>query len=333
MAENQKFAVSIHPYIHSPISRSVIYFNRSIVMLVIILSSIYNYGLMALSTTIFASASVLLPEYIKLKNKGRRFADIEYENYYYAFLYSMCLPAGISFYLVIPGGLILYFMLFHNSSNHVFRLINPVPAVLTVMFLAFRQKMVAFNAPRAFLSGDWFSLWPSSEFFDGYLQSTNFASVNIDEYTRNFTGFSKILFNWHPGHFCEVSFVIIILCGIWLAVKKSVDLSPAYASIAGIISGCAFFYFKKGFLNIILTAFSYFIGSLFLFYAFFVLTDYFSLPETRGSRLFYGFMYGALYVVLNINFPEFDPAFFAVLIACSFVPALDYFARRRSERR
>ena len=300
-------------------------------MLIIILASIYNYGLMALTTTIFAAASVLMPEYIKLKMKGRRFADIEYENYYYAFLYALCLPAGINIYLVVPGGLLLYFMIFHNSSNHVFRLINPVAAVLTVMFLGFRQKMVSFNAPRAFLSGEWFSLWPSAEYFDGYLQSMNFISLNIEEYTKNFSGFSKILFNWHPGHFCEVSLVIIIICGVWLAVKKSVDLFPTYASVVGILTGCVIFYFKKGAASVILTAINYFIGSLFLFFAFFVLTDYFTLPETRNSRLLYGFLFGILYVVLNVNFPEFDPAFFALLIAGNFVPLIDYFARLRSD--
>jgi len=319
-----ELSVSIHPYIHSPLSRSAIYFNRSLALLPMMLLAVYNYGLIAFFTMLVAVVAVLLPTYLILRSRGRRLADVEYENYYYAFLFALILPAGAPLHAVAAGGIALNLLVFSDPSGAtgIFRILNPVAAVSCLMTMAFSGRMSFFIEPRAFMSAKWFSVFPDEEYYNGFLSGIKGSASMFDGWEK--AGFTKLIFGWHPGHFAEVSAILIMAAAAFLAVRKSLDMAPFWGAVTGLVASTALFSWQKGMLAIMGEAVYFALGSIFLFYSLFMLADYYSSPERFASRVAFGFIFGAMAPIFyRVALPGTDPCNFALLAACLAIPALD----------
>lgn len=322
-------SVSIHPYIHSPLSKSSIFFNRALALLPVMLLAVYNYGMIALVTMAFAVSAVLVPSYIVLRRRGRRMADIEYENYYYAFLFALVLPAGAPLHAVMAGAFALYFLLFSlkPSSAGALRVLNPVAAVSCLMTMAFSGRMFYFMEPRAFMSSKWFSLVNDEEFFNGFLAGMD-GSASFWGGQGN-AGFAKLIFGWHPGHFGEVTALLLLAVAAFLAMRKSIDLAPFWGAMPGLVASIALVSWKKGAFAVAGESFYFALGSMFLFYSLIILGDYYSSPERYSSRVAFGFIFGFLAPLFyRVAPPGTDPCNFALLAACIAAPALDSAAER-----
>ena len=324
---DMELSVSIHPYIHSPLSKSSIFFNRALALLPVILISVYNYGLMAMLTILAAALSVLLPTYFELKKRGRRFADIGYENYYYAFLYALLLPAGVPLHISIFGAFIVYLLIFFPPSGNIFRIFNPVSISIAFLTVSFGNKMLYFNYPRPFMSKQWFFPFPFDEYSNGFLFKN--ATVISDASSTGLQNLIKLLAGWYPGHYCETSIIVILIVAFILYLRSSVDAVSIAGSFAGLFLTVCVFTFSRGFWGVISEFVYHAFGSLFLFYSCFVLTDYYSSPESRFSRYIYGAFFGAMTYMLSFYGGGMDMTNYALLISSALVPALDEIAGRR----
>lgn len=314
-------AVSIHPYIHSPLSRGAIFLNRLLALSPIALLAFYHYGLMALATILAAAFFMLLPAYAALKARGRRLADVEYENYYYAILFALALPSGASYYIVISGALLLNALLFFPRGSDALRIINPVAATFSVLALAFNEKMLFFNGPRAFMSGSWFAPFASGGSSPGFLFNLHHGEFSgVRESARGVAG---LLSGWHPGHYGELSITLIAAAFIFLIFKKCVDPVPFTGAWAGLCLALAFLYYGRGFGAFCAEILGHAFGSMFLFYSCFVLTDYYSSPQRYTARLVFGAFFGALFALLSYYNDGRDCSAFSLAIASCFVPMLD----------
>ncbi len=318
---DMELSVSIHPYIHSPLSKSSIFFNRALALLPVILISVYNYGLMAMLTILTAILAVLLPTYFELKKRGRRFADIGYENYYYAFLYALLLPAGVPLYVAAAGAVIVYLLIFFPPSGTIFRVFNPVSIAIALLTVSFGSKMLYFNYPRPFMSAQWFFPFPFDEYSNGFIFKN--ATVISDASSTGLQNLIKLLAGWYPGHYCETSIIVILMVAFILYLKRSVDTVSIAGSFSGLFLATAVFTFSRGFWGVVSEFVYHAFGSLFLFYSCFVLTDYYSSPERPFSRFIYGAFFGAMAYMLSFYGGGMDMTNYALLISSSIVPALD----------
>jgi Na+-transporting NADH:ubiquinone oxidoreductase subunit B len=78
--------------------------------------------------------------------------------------------------------------------------------------------------------------------------------------------------------------------------------------------------------------FTFFLAGSFLFGAFFIVTEPISGPKTNQGRWIYGFVVGALVIVLRrySNFSE--GVMFAILLGNTFVPILDIAVKSRMQK-
>ena len=314
-------AVSIHPYIHSPLSKGAIFLNRLLALAPLALLAVYHYGALAFAAILTSAFFMLLPSYAALKLKGRRLADIEHENYYYALLFALTLPAGASYYIVIAGALALNLLVFFPRGSDALRIINPVAVVSCFLALAFNEKMSFFNGPRAFMSGAWFNPFPSGNNSCGFL--FNIHNGEFSAVRESAGGVAGLLAGWHPGHYGELSITLIAAAFIFLIFKKCVDGAPFIGALAGLSAAVAFLYYGHGFNAVLAEILSHAFASMFLFYSCFVLTDYYSSPQRYPARIIFGALFGALFVFLCHYYDGRDCSAFSLAIASSFVPALD----------
>ncbi len=314
-------AVSIHPYIHSPVSKNAIFLNRILALAPIALLSIYHYGVMALGAIILTAFFLLLPTYISLKFKNRRLADIDNEHYYYALLFAMILPAGAPFYVIISGAFILNLLIFYPGCEGTLRAINPVAASSCLLALAFNEKLFFFNGPRAFMSSAWFNPFSYDQYFPGLLSviyKEDFGTLK-----ESFGRIAGILSDWHPGHYGELSITLIISALFFMIIKKCVDMASVSGAAAGLCTAAAVLYYRQGFDVVLLEIISHAFATMFLFYSCFLLTDYYSSPQKYSARLIYGFIFGALFVLLSFFKKGPDCANFSLAIASALVPLID----------
>lgn len=320
-------SVSIHPYIHSPLSKSAIFFHRALALLPVFIIAIYNYGLMALATMAAALAAALVPAYLALRSRGRRFADIEHENYYYAMLFAVALPAGVPAYAAALGAFILYMLTFSRSAGASMRVFNPVAVAVAAMTVSFQEQMLFFNAPRPFLSKGWLWPLPAADHFDGFMAAARPAIAEHGPTALH--SLFKLLSGWYPGHFCETSMIIVMIGGAYMSYKRSVDLMPFGGAVAGLFATVCAFCWRQGFWGVTTEFALYAFGSLFLFYSLFMLSDYYSSPETRFARLFYGVAFGSFCYLFGHYSGGMDRTNFALLVCCALVPLLDTAAEKR----
>lgn len=314
-------AVSIHPYIHTPLSKGAIFLNRLLALAPLALLAIYHYGMMALGTILVTAFFVLLPTYISLKLKGRRLADIEHENYYYALLMALALPAGTSYPAVIIGALALNLLAFFPREANSVRIINPVALVSCFLAMAFNEKMYFFNGPRPFMSAAWFNPLPAESYSGGFLFNIhNEGAAGAGESVRKII---ELLSAWHPCHYGELSITLCAAAFIFLVFKSSVDSAPLIGAAAGLGAAVTFNYYGGGAGVIISEFLSHAFASMFLFYSCFILTDYYSSPMRFSARVLYGFIYGVLFAFLSASFEGRDCANYSLAIASTCVPLID----------
>ena len=323
-------AVSIHPYIHSPLSKNTIFLNRLLALSPMALLAIYHYGVMALTAILSAAFFVLLPTYIALKLKNRRLVDIDNENYYYALLFALTLPAGVSFYIIVTGALILNLLVFSSRGSFALRIINPIAMVSCFLVMIFNEKMHFFNGPRAFMSGAWFSPFPSQDYSGSllfYIHNDEFNTVR-----ESLTRLLDILSNWNPGHYGELSIVLMAGAFIFLSFKKCVDSAPFIGAVAGLCAGVSILYYSQGFNFVLIEIISHAFASMFLFYSFFVLTDYYSSPQKYSARVIYGLAFGMLFAFFSYYNDGPDCSNYSLAIASACVPLIDNIFNRGGRR-
>ncbi len=314
-------AVSIHPYIHSPLSKNTIFLNRLLALSPMALLAIYHYGAMAFTAILSAAFFVLLPTYIALKLQNRRLADIDNENYYYALLFALTLPAGVPFYIIVTGALILNFMVFSPRWSCALRIINPIAAVSCLLVMIFNEKIYFFNGPRAFMSGAWFSPFPSPDYSGSLL-----FYIHNDEFNTARESLRRVLdmlSGWNPGHYGELSIILMAGAFIFLSFKKCVDSAPLIGSVAGLCAGVSILYHSQGFNFVLIEIISHAFASMFLFYSCFVLTDYYSSPQKYSARVIYGLIFGVLFAFLSYYNDGPDCSNYSLAIASACVPLID----------
>jgi len=281
--------------------------------------AIYHYGMIALFTFMISIFFVLLPTYISLKMAKRRLADIEYENYYYALLFALVLPAGTSYLKVASGALAVYLITFFPAAGSVLRIANPIAATSVFLTLAFNETMSLYHAPKALMSREWLNPFLTSQYFEDFLYNVHHGQFSTNEVKDLFT----LLSGWHPGHYGELSILLIISTTCFLKYKKSVDTAPIFGAFTGLAAAASFYFYSGGPSAILFEFICHAFGTMFLFCSCFVLTDYYSAPQRYFSRFFYGIIFGAAFLALNRLNPGVDCAGYSLLIASVFSPTLD----------
>ncbi len=279
--------------------------------------AIYKYGMTALIIIALSILSMAVTEYLyyqlvdkldgdKFKLKNKSYTLYNFSVITSGLIYALTLPDNTPWFVVIIGAMFGVFfgkLIFGGMGQNVF---NPAALGRVFIFVSFGTMMsydidaVAGSTALTMLNNDVFNI--------AVLE--NFSLMNL------FTGIGI------PGSIGEMSAILIILGGVYLAFRTSfeVRIPLAYVGTVALLATVVALY--KG-LGVWYPIFHVLGGGL-LFGAIFMATDPITSPITKGGRIYFGFALGVLTFFIRVFGAYPEGVVFSILIMNMFVTTFDY---------
>jgi Na+-transporting NADH:ubiquinone oxidoreductase subunit B len=243
-------------------------------------------------------------------------------------IFTLSLPPTVPFWMAIVGvvtGVALGKMVFGGFGQNVF---NPAMVGRCFIYITFPLHMTNRWVEPIWGGLGGFAFWSAP--LDTLTRATPLVVLRQGEAFS----WKDLLLGNTSGSLGETSAVLILLGGLYIIAKKAASWRLALACVLGGTIGSGIL-LLAGFEGIPSPPMTLLAGS-FLFGSFFVVTEPVSGAKTKAGQWVYGFMIGALIVVLR-GFSNFsEGVMFSVLIMNAFVPILDqtmkWFQMKRKAR-
>ena len=271
----------------------------------IILYSVFLFGWRILVMIVVTNLAAFLSEYIFIRNKtGGKVTSAAFVT---GTLLGLILPPTLPFWMAAVGGVVAIVfgkMIFGGFGMNMF---NPAIVGRTFLYVTFANHMtVRWVSPFTSFPGG-FAAYSK---IDQITSATPIESVNIFSLPQLFTGMI-------PGSAGETSALLIILAGVYLLITKTAKWQAMISTLLSFLLFTIIFYFGA---NPLYYLFS---GGI-LFGTVFMVTDPVSMPKNKYAIWVFGLLVGFLTVFIR-KFALWSEGFmFALLIANSFMPIIEY---------
>ncbi len=307
------------PHLRRP-NASVTRMMRDVVIALLPLTmfAIYKFGMNAVWILLVGIISMVATEYLyyqvmdlldgeKLVLRNKRFTLYNYSAMTSGLIYSLTLPDNTPLFVVFIGGALGMFLaklVFGGMGQNIFNVAGVARVLVVINFgtlVSYDIDSVAGATALQMLS--------ENAFNPAVLDS--FSLLNL------FTGMGI------PGSIGEVSTLLIILGGIYLAFRTSFEVRIplvyigtvfVLTSLVAIVEGIGLWY----------PFYHIFSGGL-MFGAVFMATDPITSPITKPARVYFGFALGFITVIIRLFGAYPEGVVFAILIMNMFVPTFDYY--------
>lgn len=280
----------------------------------IFIGAVYFFGLRAIPLLLVNTAAAVLVEWLFKRRENKPVSEAVFVS---ALLYTLILPPRTPFWVAALGimfGILFGKEVFGGFGRNVF---NPALVARAFVYVSFSK----------YLTGQWTQA--STGFPGGFVRYLNEGIDTLSSATpmlvyrasSEMAGYSRLLFGNVNGSLGETSGFLIILAGIYLLYTKT----AFWENMLGLLLGFAVFtliFNGIGAESVPNLLFGLLSGGL-LFGTVFMITDPISSAKTREGKLIYGFLVGAITVVIR-GFALFAGGImFAILIGNMFVPIID----------
>jgi len=307
------------PHLRRP-NASVTRMMRDVVIALLPLTmfAIYKFGMNAVWILLVGIISMVATEYLyyqvmdlldgeKLVLRNKRFTLYNYSAMTSGLIYSLTLPDNTPLFVVFIGGALGMFLaklVFGGMGQNIFNVAGVARVLVVINFgtlVSYDIDSVAGATALQMLS--------ENAFNPAVLDS--FSLLNL------FTGMGI------PGSIGEVSTLLIILGGTYLAFRTSFEVRIplmyigtvfVLTSLVAIVEGIGLWY----------PFYHIFSGGL-MFGAVFMATDPITSPITKPARVYFGFALGFITVIIRLFGAYPEGVVFAILIMNMFVPTFDYY--------
>jgi len=282
--------------------------------------AIYTFGMSALIIIVLSILSMAVTEYFyyqlvdkldgeKLKFKNKSFTLYNFSVITSGLIYALTLPDNTPWFVVIIGAVFGIFfgkLIFGGMGQNVF---NPAALGRVFIFVSFGTMMSYDINIDAAAGATALGVLNDSLF--------NIDVLNSYSLTNLFTGIGI------PGSIGEISALLIILGGVYLAFRTSfeVRIPLVYVGTVALLATAVAIYKDLGVWYPIFHVLS---GGL-LFGAIFMATDPITSPITKGGRIYFGFALGVLTFFIRVFGAYPEGVVFSILIMNMFVTSFDYY--------
>jgi electron transport complex protein RnfD len=334
MSRKQKKVVEIRtsPHLKKAISVEQIMRNVVYALLPVCGWSVYQFGISALALILVTTLSAILTESLFCKLSGRPNSVGDFSVVITGLLLALTLPPGFPLWMAAVAGFIaiglgksLFGGLGYNVMNPALvgrafvQAAFPVaittwtPGFLPGRFLEFIPSSLAFPFMSPVDTGD----WVRANAPDGFTGATPLALQKFEQVT---TGTLDLLTGSVAGSLGETSALLILVCGLYLAVRKMMDwrIPAAIFLAATLVSGPLHLMNPDVYPSPLFVILS---GGLMLG-AMFMATDMVVSPMTPRGVWLYGGVIGLLTVLIRQFGGLTEGVMYAILVANALSPLI-----------
>jgi len=285
------------------------------------LMSVYLFGWRVLTLMAVVILAACVSEYLVARTIQKEKTRITEAALVSAVLFTLTLPPETPYWIAVVGivfGMVFGKMVYGGFGRNFF---NPALVGRCFVYIAFPTQMtLQWAQPFTGLPGGFARFMPQAS-ADAISSVTPLITF---ENTGEMMGLDRLFLGSIPGSLGETSALIILLCGLFLVLKKVASWQIMVSTIAsaGILS--AALYFTGA--STLPPLFALLSGGL-LFGAVFMATDPVSAPKIKGVQWVFGVLVGAISIIIRVFGLFTEGMMFAILIANALTPLMELKAR------
>jgi len=332
--------VRTSPHLHSPMSVVKIMRNVVYALLPLCAYAVWTFGISAAALLAAATLSAVLTEHLICRFNGRESTVPDFSVVITGLLLGLALPPGLPLWMAAVGGIIAVGpgkLLFGGLGFNVF---NPALVGRAFLQAAFPIAITAYTPP--FLANRFTEFIPSSlafPFMKAAPLTDWIAKVGID----SFTGATPLMLQkfdhvtvdpWtmltgnRAGSSGEIPAILILLCGLYLVIRKMMDWRITAAMLGGAALTSAIFHWSDP-AKYADPFFTLVTGGLMLG-AVFMATDPVASPVTPLGMWIYGILMGVLTVLIRCLGGLAEGVMYAILLGNALAPLIDNLTQPRT---
>jgi Na+-translocating ferredoxin:NAD+ oxidoreductase subunit D len=329
-AAGRVIQVRTSPHVHAPRSVDMIMRNVVYAMLPIAAYGVWLFGWSALALIATTTVSCVLAEHVFCRLVHRETSVNDYSVMITGILLGLILPPGLPLWMAVLGSLIAVLpgkMIFGGLGHNVF---NPalvgrafLQAAFPVAISSYYPAMYAHRFSGMMTSSLALPLMKAAP--DGLSGATPLAQAKFDHIiTDPWTLFLGL----RPGSIGETCMPLILICGLYLIVRKMMDWRIPTAMLLGAVAMGAVFRIAdpKTYPGALFVLFS---GGLMLG-AMFMATDPVASPVTPRGMWIYGILMGVLTVLIRFKGGLSEGVMYAILLGNALSPLIDHVTQPRT---
>ena len=306
-AQTRPLIVSYAPHIRTKDNITKIMYTVVVALVPSIISSVYYFGLQALSIVLVAVISCMASEFIINKIRKKELTCLNGSAVVTGILLALNVPSGLSLWMVVLGSVVAIIITKELFGGIGFNIFNPALVGRVFLLISFPVAMTA---------------WPVPNVVDmitaasplGILKTEGVAAI------ADIT-FWKLFFGEIGGSMGETSALAILIGAALLSVRGYIFLKVPLIFIGTTFAFTGIFYLIDP-TQYASPVFHLLSGGLMLG-AFFMATDMVTSPMMVRGQIIFAFSCGLLTGIIRLfgGYPE--GVSFAILIMNAFVPLLD----------
>ncbi|MBI9101938.1 MAG: RnfABCDGE type electron transport complex subunit D [Spirochaetales bacterium] len=292
-------------------------------LLPLCLAAVYFYGWRFILVLAVVNGIGFLSEYLFVRKNKQPVSSAVFVT---SFIFALSLPPTIPLWIASVGiafGIVFGKMVFGGFGRNVF---NPAVSGRAFIYISFGVPLTSGFTPAVPGAAGGFTAWQPA--VDAITKATPLVKMAQGETISTLT----LFLGKHAGSFGETSAILVLLCGLFLIIKKTASYQIVLSGIAGFLLLQSLFYF--GGVEQAAHPVQGLLAGTILFGIFFMATDPVSASQTTtGGKWIYGAMIGLLTSLIR-TFSVWSEGFtFALLIANMFAPLLDHVMKTLKKRK
>lgn len=299
------YNVSASPHIKDNSSTRGIMADVCIAMLPAAAFGVYQFGINALLVIISTVAACVLSEYFYEKLMKKPITTGDFSAVVTGLILALNLPASIPLWQAVLGGIFAIIVVKQVYGGIGQNWMNPALGARCFLLISFAKTMTNFTA--------------KSLDFDSLSGATPLAALKAGSF---FTGYKFGLFDMFmgtiPGTIGEVSAIALLIGGVYMLVKKVINLR---IPLTYILTVAVFvFIFGERNPNYVL---AHVLGGGLIFGAFFMATDYTSSPVTKKGQYVFAVFIGLLTGLFRLFGGSAEGVSYAIIIGNIVAPLIE----------
>ncbi|MEZ5963166.1 MAG: RnfABCDGE type electron transport complex subunit D [Planctomycetota bacterium] len=326
IGRTHRFQLQAAPFLHTSLTTPKLMVEVTLTLVPVIAAAAYYFGVVALLLIAASTLGAVAAEYLLPTRAPRGSTLRDGSGVLTGVLVGLTLPPPLPLWMAALGGFVAIALgkqLFGGLGQNLF---NPALVGRAFLQAAFPTALTTWVEPRGFFdvpNSTW--AWP---FLHGALDGTSAPTpLSRVKFDHALTPFQDLFLGHVPGSLGETSALVLVLCGLWLGLRRAFDWRIPCAVLLGVAALSSLLHLLDPTRNP--TPWFMLASGGLLFGTVFMATDPVSSPTTPRGAWIFGLGVGVLVVVIRDYGGLPEGVMYAILLMNAATPLIERVAQPR----